>query len=87
MEKMIELSDALSMHKNGMQTITEPVYCTGKMNECNILFESISEYFQTVLASCKMDSIRSFFLMEKQKEYLLAKKPKRKKNNLYEKQP
>lgn len=66
MQKMIELSDALSMHKNGMQTITEPVYCSGKMNECNILFESMSENFQTVLASCKMDSVRSFFLMEKE---------------------
>ena len=66
MQKMIELSDALSMHKNGMQTITEPIYCSGRMNECNILFESMSENFQTVLASCKMDSVRSFFLMEKE---------------------
>jgi len=66
MQKMIELSDALSMHKNGMQTVTEPIYCSGKMNECNVLFESMSENFQTVLASCKMDSVRSFFLMEKE---------------------
>jgi hypothetical protein len=66
MQKMIELSDALSMHKNGMQTITEPITVSGRMNECNILFESMSENFQTVLASCKMDSVRSFFLMEKE---------------------
>jgi len=66
MKKMIELSDVISMHQNGMQTLTEPVYITGKMKDCNITFESISEYFQTVLASCKMDNVRSFFLMEKE---------------------
>ena len=63
---MIELSDALSMHQNKMQTVTEPIYTTGRMRDCNILFESMSEDFGTVLASCKMDSVRSMFLLEKE---------------------
>lgn len=66
MNKMIELSDALSLYQNKMQTVTEPVYITGEMKDCNILFESMSENFETVLASCKMDNVRSFFLMEKE---------------------
>jgi hypothetical protein len=66
MKKMIELSDALSMHSNKMQTLTEELYYTGKMSAVNVLFESISTSGETILASCKMDSVKSFFLLEKE---------------------
>jgi len=69
MNKLIELSDALSMCKNGMQLIAEPVYTTGQMIAHNIFFESICKDFKTVLASHKINSDRSMFLLEKKNQF------------------
>lgn len=66
MKKILELSDALSMHLNKMQTFTEEIFYTGKMPAVNVLFESISPFGEKILASCKMDSVSSFFLLEKE---------------------
>ena len=66
MSKILELSDAISMHSNGMQTLTEEIVYTGSMPSCNITFDSISAHGEKILASCKVDSLKSYFLLEKE---------------------
>lgn len=65
--KIIELSDAISVFQNGMQTLTEEVYITGRLSAVNVTLESLgAPYFEKVLASCSMDGVKSFMLLEKE---------------------
>lgn len=66
MKKIVELSDVLSMHFNGMQTLTEEIVYVGSMPRVNIQFESLSPFGEKILSSCKMDALKSYFLLEKE---------------------
>jgi hypothetical protein len=58
---MLELSDAVSMFENGMQTLTEEIVRTGTISNTGIKFEFLEG--ERVLCSCKVDSSTTNLLL------------------------
>lgn len=65
--KMLELSDAVSMFENKMQTATEEIKRVGKINSAGIKFENLDLLGEKVLVTCDIDGLKTHILMTAEK--------------------
>jgi len=64
--KIVELSDAISMHRNKGQTLTLPVIRTGLMPDFNIEFTYFSENSEYLMMGCVVGNEETHYLLEKE---------------------
>ena len=65
--KMLELSDAVSMFENKMQTATEEIKRVGKINSAGIKFENLDLLGEKVFVTCEIDGLKTHILMTAEK--------------------
>lgn len=64
---MLELTDAVSVFENKMQTVTETVARVGKINAAGIKFEYLDLLGEKVFVTCEIDGLKSHILMTAEK--------------------
>lgn len=65
--KMLELSDAVSIYANKMQTVTESIVRTGNISSAGIKFENLDLLGEKVFVTCEIDGLKTHILMTAEK--------------------
>jgi hypothetical protein len=66
MKKMLELTDAISMFQNGMQTYTKEIVRTGRIGGAGITFEFLDSMGDEIFVTCRIDGMTTSILMTKE---------------------